>query len=202
MSYGEENIRKQIKATADAGINSFILWNASAKYTLSALDPKDKSSDYPGETVYSINKPGNRSDGTKDAAAAKAFIDAYTAWNDGGRQGTFVPPGEAPAGGTTPATPGATPPSTPAPCTTPSASRAPSRSTTRTPHRSPGRLGRGSGRARITIAASHAVCRADSTPPGDRLRHSDQAVERCLDQRQRGGISGEIAALPTCDNSR
>jgi hypothetical protein len=121
VSYGEENIRKQIKATQDAGINSFILWNASAKYTWSALDPKDKSSDYPGETVYSINKPGNRSDGTKDAAAAEAYIKAYAAWAEGGKQGLFVAPGEAPAGGT--ATPGATTaPSTPAPSTSPSAS--------------------------------------------------------------------------------
>ncbi len=132
VSYGEENIRKQIKAAADAGINSWILWNASAKYTWSALDPKEKSSDYPGETVYSINKPGNRSDGTKDAAKAEEFIKAYAAWVEGGRQGVFVAPGEAPAGGTTPATPGTTSaPSTPAATTSPSA--APSASATAAP---------------------------------------------------------------------
>jgi hypothetical protein len=127
-SYGDTNIRKQIQATKDAGVNSFLLWNASAKYTWSALDPKDKSSDYPGELVYSINRPGSRSDGTKDAAAAKAYIDAYNVWNDGGRQGSFVAPGQE---ATPAATPGAT--GTPAPTTTEAPTAAASPSATATP---------------------------------------------------------------------
>ncbi|MGQ0467675.1 MAG: putative glycoside hydrolase [Sporichthyaceae bacterium] len=118
VSYGEANIRKQIQATKDTGVNSWILWNASVKYTWSALDPKDKSSSYPGETVYSINKPGNRSDGTKDAAKAKEFIDAYNAWVAGGRQGLFVAPGQAPAGGTAAPTSTPTTAATPAPTAT------------------------------------------------------------------------------------
>ena len=79
--------------TANVGINSWILWNASARYTSGALEAKDASSDAEGELLYSINKPGNNSDGTKDAAAAKEFIDAYY---EAKRHGTtFVAPGTA-----------------------------------------------------------------------------------------------------------
>jgi hypothetical protein len=90
VSYGAAEVRDQIKATADVGINSWLLWNATAKYTGSALEVKDYASDAEGELLYSINKPGNNSDGTKDKDKAKLFIDAYYEAKRNGT--TFVDP--------------------------------------------------------------------------------------------------------------
>jgi hypothetical protein len=108
VRYGEKEVRDQIRAAKDAGINSWLLWNASAKYTEEALDAKDKSSDAPGELIYSINKPGNNSEGTKNAEEAKAFIDAYNAFKDAGRRSEFVWP--LPAGTAIPGQEGASTP--------------------------------------------------------------------------------------------
>lgn len=93
VSYGPAEVRKQIQATKDVGINSWLLWNATAKYTASALEPGDYADDAEGELVYSINKPGNNSEGTKDAAKAKQFIDAYYEAKRNGT--TFVDPTQA-----------------------------------------------------------------------------------------------------------
>ncbi|HUR74002.1 MAG TPA: putative glycoside hydrolase [Sporichthya sp.] len=90
VSYGVAEVKAQIKATKDVGINSFIMWNATAKYTAAALEPGDYANDREGELVYSINKPGNNSDGTKDAEKAKQFIDAYYEAKKNGT--TFVDP--------------------------------------------------------------------------------------------------------------
>jgi hypothetical protein len=94
IAYSASDVGAQIKAAKDVGINSFYLWNDSSKVGLGApaLIAHDASEDAPGTLKYSINKPGNASDGTTDEAKAKAFIDAYRAWVDGGKQGTFVSP--------------------------------------------------------------------------------------------------------------
>ncbi|HEY2832512.1 MAG TPA: putative glycoside hydrolase [Sporichthyaceae bacterium] len=134
-AYGAPEVEAQIKAAHDDGINSFLLWNATAKYTPDALPAKEPfSSDLPGQYVYSDNRPGNKSDGTTDAAKAEAYMKAYTAWADGGRVGTFVDPNDPTAAsnssgdtGSTPASPapGQSDSSTPAtsePTSSPSAS--------------------------------------------------------------------------------
>jgi hypothetical protein len=134
-AYGPEQVKAQIKAAHDDGINSFLLWNASAHYTASALDAKEPfTSDLPGQYVYSINRPGNKSDGSTDAAKAEAYMKAYTAWADGGRVGAFVDPNDPAAAssttggtGSTPASPApgqssTTTPATSDPTSTPSAS--------------------------------------------------------------------------------
>jgi hypothetical protein len=94
IPYSADDVAAQIKAAKDDGINSFYLWNDSSKVGLGAPDlvARDASTDAPGETVYSVNKPGSASPGTTDTAKAKAFIDAYLAWVHGGKQGPFVDP--------------------------------------------------------------------------------------------------------------
>src|SRR5882757_4370050 len=134
-AYGAAEVDAQIKAAHDDGINSFILWNANARYTAAALPVKDPfTSDMPGQYMYSINRPGNKSEGSTDAAKAEAYMKAYTAWADGGRVGTFVDPNDPAAAskstgdtGSTPATaaPGQssdTTSATTAPTSSPSAS--------------------------------------------------------------------------------
>ena len=117
IPYSADDVGAQIRAAKDVGINSFFLWNDSSKVGLGApaLQARDASTDAPGELVYSVNKPGNSSEGTKDLEKAKSFIDAWQAYVDGGRQGTFVNPLEAitaPATASTPA-PTASPSPTP-----------------------------------------------------------------------------------------
>ncbi len=123
VRYGADEVRKQIKATADAGINSWLLWNASAKYSGDALEAKEASSDVQGELVYSINPPGSLSEGTKDEAAAKAYIDQYYIDKEAKLNGTYVKPATTPATGTTPAE-GAETSATPAPTASPAATEA------------------------------------------------------------------------------
>ncbi len=41
MKYGPEEVRAQIKATNDIGLSSWILWSASNKYTVGALNKED-----------------------------------------------------------------------------------------------------------------------------------------------------------------
>jgi hypothetical protein len=92
--YGPEQVGAQIRAAKDVGINSFYLWNDSSKVAQGApaLVAHDASGDAPGTIMYSINKPGNASEGTTDKAKAKMFIDAWWAYVDGGRKGTFQDP--------------------------------------------------------------------------------------------------------------
>jgi hypothetical protein len=94
IPYSASDVAAQIRAAKDDGINSFYLWNDSSKVGLGApaLEARDASTDAPGELMYSVNVPGNASDGTTDMAKAKAFIDAYLAWVNGGKQGRFVDP--------------------------------------------------------------------------------------------------------------
>ncbi|MGQ0843578.1 MAG: putative glycoside hydrolase, partial [Sporichthyaceae bacterium] len=125
IKYGPDMVRKQIEGARAVGINGFYLWNAGATYQGAALDVREAKDNGPGKLIYSINKPGNTSVGTDDAAKAKTYIDAYLVWKDGGKQGLFQSPLEAPAAGTPGEAPasGQTPaaPSTPAPSTAPSA---------------------------------------------------------------------------------
>jgi len=41
--YGSTQIRAQMQAGYDNGVRSWILWNASSKYTIGALRPKIES---------------------------------------------------------------------------------------------------------------------------------------------------------------
>ncbi|HUR73282.1 MAG TPA: putative glycoside hydrolase [Sporichthya sp.] len=113
--YGAEQVGAQIKAAHDVGINSFYLWNDSSKVAqgAGALTTHEWADNAPGQRVYSINKPGNNSEGTTDQAKAKMFIDAYQAWVAGGKQGTFVSPLDATAAPTSAATSAPEPSATP-----------------------------------------------------------------------------------------
>ncbi len=92
VSYGVAQVKAQIKAAADAGVNGFYLWNASSKYTAAALEVMEPGDAQPGELVYSMVRPGvNPGEGTKDAAAAEEYIKAYLEAKKNGT--TFVPPG-------------------------------------------------------------------------------------------------------------
>jgi hypothetical protein len=92
VSYGVAEVKAQIKAAADAGVNGFYLWNASSKYTAAALETMEPGDAQPGELVYSMVRPGvNPGEGTKDAAAAEEYIQAYLEAKKNGT--TFVPPG-------------------------------------------------------------------------------------------------------------
>ena len=136
-SYGAPEVAAQIKAAHDDGINSFLLWNAVCKFTPAALDTiKDHSDVVSKDLVYSINKPGNNSEGTKDAVEAKKFIDTYYAYAAVGKRSEFVwplPAGTVVPGSTTPAveasteasSSGAPATATASPSTEPSASPTP-----------------------------------------------------------------------------
>ena len=39
VRYGEHEVREQIRAAEELGINRFILWNPNVEYTDEALDP-------------------------------------------------------------------------------------------------------------------------------------------------------------------
>jgi hypothetical protein len=104
IPYSADDVAAQIKAAKDDGLDSFYLWNDSSKVGLGAPDliARDAATDAPGELVYSVSKPGSASTGTTDLAKAKAFIDAYLAWVNGGKQGPFVDPlGPAPTAAAT-----------------------------------------------------------------------------------------------------
>jgi len=79
-AYGAADVDEQIKAAHDDGINSFLLWNAKCVFHPDALPPKEMfTPDAAGQLVYSIDKPGVKSDGTTDAAKAKQFLEDYMA---------------------------------------------------------------------------------------------------------------------------
>ncbi|MGQ0467676.1 MAG: putative glycoside hydrolase [Sporichthyaceae bacterium] len=134
-AYTSHHVAEQIRASKDVGVNGFYLWNAGSQYTdrtSSILEVRGPEGNVPGKVLYSVNKPGNISEGSTDAAAAKTFIDAYIVWKNGGKQGLFVNPllpasgtgtttPQAPVSGQAPAAP-ATPPPTGAPSAAPSAS--------------------------------------------------------------------------------
>jgi hypothetical protein len=40
VTYGPAQVSAQIRAAKDAGIDSFLLWNAAARYTRAALPPR------------------------------------------------------------------------------------------------------------------------------------------------------------------
>jgi hypothetical protein len=93
--YTPYHVKEQIRAAKDVGINSWYLWHSGSKYSIIAapgLEARDASGNTPGATVYSINRPGNNSEGTTDKAKATQYITAFLAWVDGGRQGTFQDP--------------------------------------------------------------------------------------------------------------
>jgi hypothetical protein len=123
VRYGVAEVKAQLKAAADDGINSWLLWNATAKYTADALEKKDRSSDLPGELLYSIGKPGTDNEGTKDAAAAKAYIDQYYKDKEAKENGTYVAPSAtAPTAGSGSTSAGST--ASPAPSASPAATSA------------------------------------------------------------------------------
>jgi hypothetical protein len=93
-TYSASDVAAQIKAVKDTGINSWFLWNDSSKVGIGApaLIAGDKANNGPGEVVYSINKPGNKSEGSTDLEKATKVFEAYQAWIEGGREGTFKNP--------------------------------------------------------------------------------------------------------------
>ena len=94
IPYDASDVGDQIRAAKDVGINSFYLWNDSSKVGLGApaLEAREASTDANGELVYSINKPGNNSEGTKDLEKATKVFEAYQAWIAGGKSGVFHNP--------------------------------------------------------------------------------------------------------------
>ncbi len=93
--YTPYHVKEQIRAAKDVGINSWYLWHSGSKYATIAepgLEPRDASGNTPGTTVYSINRPGNNSEGTTDKEKATKYIEAFLAWDNGGRVGTFQDP--------------------------------------------------------------------------------------------------------------
>ncbi|MGQ0842770.1 MAG: putative glycoside hydrolase [Sporichthyaceae bacterium] len=125
--YTPYHVKEQIRAAKDVGINSWYLWHSGSKYSIIAapgLEARDAAGNVPGTTVYSINRPGNNSEGTTDKAKATQYIEAFLAWSDGGRQGTFQDPlNPSPTGTASPST-STTAPSA-APSTAPSATATP-----------------------------------------------------------------------------
>jgi hypothetical protein len=93
-TYSAGDVAAQIKAVKDTGINSWFLWNDSSKVGIGApaLQSGDKANNVPGTIMYSINKPGNHSDGSTDEAKADKVFDAYEAWIASGHAGTFKNP--------------------------------------------------------------------------------------------------------------
>jgi hypothetical protein len=123
IAYSSSDVGAQIRAAKDVGLNSFYLWNDSSKVGLGApaLVAHDAAGDMPGTLVYSINKPGNASDGTTDKEKAKTYIDAWLAYLAGGRQGTFQDPLRPSSTGSSTSAPTSAPTSesTPTPTSTP-----------------------------------------------------------------------------------
>jgi hypothetical protein len=93
-TYSASDVAAQIKAVKDVGINSWFLWNDSSKVGIGApgLLAGDKADNKPGTVMYSINKPGNKSEGSTDAAKAKLVFEAYEAWIEAGHEGQFHNP--------------------------------------------------------------------------------------------------------------
>lgn len=93
-TYTASDVAAQIKAVKDTGINSWFLWNDSSKVGIGApgLLAGDAADNKPGNVVYSINKPGNKSEGSTDIEQATKVFEAYQAWIEGGREGTFKNP--------------------------------------------------------------------------------------------------------------
>jgi hypothetical protein len=93
-TYTAGDVADQIKAVKDTGVNSFYLWNDSSKVGIGApaLQPGDRANNVPGTLLYSINKPGNHSDGSTDIEKAKKVFEAYQAWIAAGHTGTFKNP--------------------------------------------------------------------------------------------------------------
>ncbi|GAA0628078.1 hypothetical protein GCM10009547_34620 [Sporichthya brevicatena] len=98
-TYTAADVAAQIKAVKDTGINSWYLWNDSSKVGIGApaLQPGKAEDNKPGQILYSINKPGNKSEGSTDIEKARKVFEAYLAWLEGGRQGTFKNPLDEPA---------------------------------------------------------------------------------------------------------
>jgi hypothetical protein len=93
-TYTADDVAAQIKAVKDTGVNSWYLWNDSSKVGIGApaLHPGDKADNVPGTLMYSINKPGNHSDGSTDETKADKVFEAYLAWIAAGHPGTFKNP--------------------------------------------------------------------------------------------------------------
>ena len=95
-TYTAADVAAQIKAAKDAGINSLFLWNDSSKVGIGApaLLPGDPAgNNKPGAIMYSINKPGNRSDGSTRPSSRPGRSSRPTRPGPrGGREGTFKNP--------------------------------------------------------------------------------------------------------------
>jgi hypothetical protein len=70
--YGEAEVRAQIQATYDVGIQEWVLWNPSSRYTLSALEPINGFEREPVMRVAGIVTPVSRRQLVMDSLAALA----------------------------------------------------------------------------------------------------------------------------------
>lgn len=69
-AYGEAEVRAQIQATYDAGIQEWVLWNPSSRYTISAIEPVDGFEREPLMRVAGTLAPVSRRQIVMDSVAA------------------------------------------------------------------------------------------------------------------------------------
>jgi hypothetical protein len=81
--YGEAEVRAQIQATYDVGIQEWVLWNPSSRYTLSALEPVAGFEREPVMRVAGIVAPVSRRQVVIDSLAALESARAAAALRDG-----------------------------------------------------------------------------------------------------------------------
>lgn len=76
--YGGPEVRAQIQATYDSGIQEWILWNASTRYTISALEPVTGFATDPLVRVAGVLTPVSRRYEVMDSVAALRIDTATT----------------------------------------------------------------------------------------------------------------------------
>ena len=67
--YGSAEVRAQIQATYDVGLNEWILWNASTRYSLGALEPLSGFENDPLVRVAGVLSPTSRRYEVMDSVA-------------------------------------------------------------------------------------------------------------------------------------
>ena len=73
--YGAAEVRAQIQATYDVGIQEWILWNPSTRYTLEALEPNGGFEEEPLVRVAGVLAPVSRRQLVIDSVAALPVVE-------------------------------------------------------------------------------------------------------------------------------
>ena len=68
--YGQAEVRAQIEATYDAGVQEWVLWNPSSRYTISAIEPVGGFEEEPLIRVAGVLTPASRRQLVIDSVAA------------------------------------------------------------------------------------------------------------------------------------